>query len=348
MKAMAITRNLLKKGILVQWDQTFSGMIIFICILAAFPVTESYTNLKETEKAPFAANCVTDVIESIDDEDKYVVHCTGVNVKDLTAMLEKEVENFENGTRSIDYLLIESLAVDTKKLSEKWIDTTSFRIKLLKIISAKIDSIEINAFKGFAFETVTDLYIHNTKINTLEEGTFEGLQSVTILEIYKCEVILIKENALKAIAPTLQQLGIQYIPLNPINLTGTFPFPQLTKLEIHHTKMPKLDSASFSRMEKAEIVYVGSNEIQHIDCGTFEKMKSLKTVSVQKNLLTALDSCVFGNDVINSLEYIWIDGNSWNCICELEWLKDLRILDRPKCASHSDKPFDDVEFCEET
>lgn len=118
---------------------------------------------------------------------------------------------------------------------------------------------------------MTDLYIHNTKIDTLEEGTFEGLRSLIILEIYKCGVNHIKENALKAIASTLQQLAIQYIPLNPINLTGSYSFPQLTKLEIHHTKIPKLNAASFSQMKKAEIVYVGSNEIKQIDCGTFEE-----------------------------------------------------------------------------
>lgn len=246
-----------------------------------------------------------------------------------------------------------NLSVINGKLTQNWINTTKFRITQLYVNSENLVSIENNAFKGYAFETLDRLRLETLKIDTLEEGTFEGLQSLRELWLTKCEIKQINENALKAIAPNLEWLYMDSIvsPINPVNLTGTVPLPKLNNFVLRYSNVGNLDAGSFSQIENALYVNINSNQIKHIGCGTFGKMKSLRMLWLHNNLLTTLDSCAFSDEEISSLEYLWIADNKWNCNCDLDWLKQLNarkiFQDKPRCASHSDLLFEEVNFCEE-
>lgn len=191
------------------------------------------------------------------------------------------------------------------------------------------------------------------KIDTLEEGTFEGLQSIRGLSMNRCEINQINQNALKVVAPNLELLYMTYmkLPFNPKNLTGSVPLPRLTEVYFIYNKIRSLDAESFSQIQNPEIVYLHWNQIEQIGCGTFEKMTSLKKLWLDSNLLTTMGSCVFGSTVINGLgqNVMTIGDNNWNCNCELNWLKQLKIDKKiygiPRCASHSNLPFEEVNFC---
>ncbi|XP_077286306.1 podocan-like [Arctopsyche grandis] len=268
-------------------------------------------------------------------------------------MIEKEVENFPGEKHTVHYLNIENLLADNGKLTQNWINTTRFRISNLLIISMEIDNIENNAFKGYAFETLTSMYLLGLKTDTLEEGTFEGLQLLRNLTLYKMEIKHINENAFKAISPNLELLTISemILPFNPTNLTGTIPLPKLTTVYIVNNKIVSLDAGSFSGIDNVIYLFLDWNYIKHVGCGTFEKMTSLQYFSLGANLLTTLDSCVFSDEVINSLYLMWMARNVWDCNCDLVWLKQLKldriIIDDPLCASHSNLLFEEVDFCEE-
>lgn len=121
------------------------------------------------------------------------------------------------------------MTVENERLAQGWINTSNFRILELLIIDTKINSIENNAFKGYAFEELVLLQIQNMKIHTLEKGTFEGLKSLSQLKIFNSEINQINVNALIAVAPNLEKLMLanMVLPLNPTNLTGTVPLPKL-------------------------------------------------------------------------------------------------------------------------
>ncbi|XP_077285159.1 uncharacterized protein LOC143910525 [Arctopsyche grandis] len=346
---MAVPTCFEAKSRTVQWNQILSGTIFLICLSSIFPVAQSFTVIKNQKIAQSSNICYTNFTTDV----SHVITCIDIDVNDATAMIEKEVEKLPNGQRTIDFLVFLNLSVTNGKLTQNWIDTTKFRITQLYINSENLVNIENNAFKGYAFEKLDRLRLETLKIDTLEEGTFEGLQSLTVLWMTKCEINHINENALKVVAPNLVWLYMDSIvlPINPVNLTGTVPLPKLNNFVLRLSNVGILDAGSLSQIENVTYVNVNSNQIRQIGCGTFEKMKSLQMLWLHNNLLTTLDSCVFSDEAINSLEYLWIAGNQWNCTCNLDWLKQLNtrkiFQDKPRCASHSDLLFDEVNFCDE-
>ncbi|XP_077286297.1 uncharacterized protein LOC143911320 [Arctopsyche grandis] len=346
---MAVKRYFAAKGILSRIDQ-MSGAIFLLCFAFIFPVTHSYEVLKNEQKSSFAPRCFTDIPSGI-----FLIQCEDVNVNDLTAMIEEEIKNSPIGKPTISTLRIRNLNVENRKLSQNWINTTSFNIYRLEIYSAKIDSIENNAFMGYAFENLRYLELQGMKIDTLEEGTFEGLYSLTTLDLSKLEVIHINENVLKTVAPRLVLLFVSFmvLPFNPTNLTGTVELPQISSIVMEFNEIPNIDSGSFAQISNIKTMYLDFNNIENIGCGTFQKMISMDRLWLNSNKLTTLDSCVFGDEIISNLKpyALNLEYNKWNCNCDLDWLKQLKnnnkVLDDPKCASHSNLPFEDVNFCEE-
>ncbi|XP_077296108.1 uncharacterized protein LOC143918213 [Arctopsyche grandis] len=325
-------------------------MIFIMCFMLIFPLTQSYTDPTVQKKSLFSGNCITNIRVNTT-----FIDCVDVDINDLTNLLEKEVENFPIGKRTIDYLYIQNLLVENGKLSKNWIETTSFRISELQIIAATIETIESYAFMGFAFEEMKYLTFKEMKIDSLEEGIFVGLPLLLALTINKCEINHINENTLKAVAPHLESLHLtqMVLPINPTILTGTIPLPNLTFFGLTYSNVGSLNADSFSQIENCEILYLHWSQIEHIGCGTFEKMTSIMLMTLDSNRLTTLDSCVFGDEVISGFgKYaISFGDNKWNCSCNLKWLKQLKTENKtrgnPTCASHSDLPFDEVNFCEE-
>ncbi|XP_077286290.1 uncharacterized protein LOC143911314 [Arctopsyche grandis] len=340
---------LVPQKVSVQWNHILSGMMFFVLFFVIFPVTHSYTIGKNHGMPSISTECHTSHFDVY-----YIVKCNDVDVNSLTAIIEEEVEKFPNGKRIIDHLIIENLSTGNRKLTQDWINTTSFQILELSIHSAEIDSIENNAFKGFAFEELIYLQLEDTKIDSLEEGTFEGIQLLKYLVIHRCEINRINEYALKVVAPNLERLIVMemVLPLNVANLTGTVSFPNLWDVVIIKNKMASLDAGSFSRLENVEFVHLYSNQIENISCGNFQ-MTSLKKLYLEHNLIASLDPCVFGDDVISGLDEnaITLRDNKWNCNCDLNWLKQLKIeniiWDSPTCTSHANLHFEEVNFCDE-
>ncbi|XP_077286296.1 uncharacterized protein LOC143911319 [Arctopsyche grandis] len=326
------------------------GKILLLCFAIIFPVTHSYAVQKNEPKLVFEPRCFTDILSK-----NFNIECEDVNVNDLTAMIEEEIKNSPIGKPTIDTLIIRNLSIENGKLSQNWINTTIFRISVLEIHSAKTNSIENKAFVGYAFENLHYLHLRDMKIDTLEEGTFEGLKSLAALDLSGLEVNHINENALKFVAPRLELLFVNsmVLPFNPTNLTGTVDLPRISATVMSINRMSNIDSRSFAQISNIKTVYLNWNEIESIDCGTFQKMTSMDQLSLNSNQLTTLDPCVFGDEIISNLKPYTLNlaRNKWNCDCDLDWLKQLKIdnkvSDYPTCASHSDLPFEDVDFCEE-
>ncbi|XP_077286295.1 uncharacterized protein LOC143911318 [Arctopsyche grandis] len=327
-----------------------SGIIFLFCFAIIFPITQSIAVQKNEQKSSFAPRCYTDIPSGI-----FRINCDDVNVNDLTMMIEEEIKNSPIGRPTIDTLTIRNLSIENGKLSQNWINTTSFRISRLQIYTANTNSIENKAFVGYAFEKLRDLRLDNMKIDTIEEGTFEGLQSLQLLDVSRLEVNHIKEKALKLVAPKLELLYVNsmVLPFNPTNLTGTVELPQISAIVMSFNKMLKVDSGSFAQISNIKYLYLDYSEIENIGCGTFHKMTSMDRLVLSNNSLITLDPCVFGEEIISNLKPYTLNlgNNKWNCNCDLDWLKQLKInnkvLDDPTCVSHSNLPFEDVNFCEE-
>ncbi|XP_077286288.1 uncharacterized protein LOC143911312 [Arctopsyche grandis] len=328
-----------------------SGIIFLFYFAIIFPVTQSYAVQKYEQKSSFAPRCFDG-----NEGGLFFIECDNVNVNDLTAMIEEQIKNSTIGGSTIGILRLRNLSIENGKLSQNWINTTSFRILSLRIYSSlNINRIETKAFVGYAFEKLLHLEFNIMNIDTIEEGTFEGLQSLMRLDFVFLKVNHINANALKLVAPTLELLYVHsmVLPFNPTNLTGTVKLPQIESIVMTGNRMSNIDSGSFAQISNTPYLYLDYNKIENIGCGAFQNMTMLTRLSLIRNGLTTLDSCVFGEETISNLQPYTLNlgENKWNCNCDLDWLKQLKInnkvVDDPTCASHSNLPFEDVNFCEE-
>ncbi|XP_077302419.1 uncharacterized protein LOC143922895 isoform X2 [Arctopsyche grandis] len=337
----------------VQLDQMLSGIACLLTFMMILSVTQSYTMTVEknryAEISPLSERCSTSN-SSLGD----TIVCSGIEIGDnLTALIEEEVDNFENDDRIVGVLSIFRILTENRKLSENWIQTTAFRVKRLIFEAPNIDDIENNAFRGYIFEELIALDIASLTIEVLNEGIFEGLQYLEELTISQCRIHQIFANALRPMAASLTMISFEslILPLDVTNLTGTVPLPKVTYVDFRYNDVGKLNAQSFSQIENSETVFLQYSLIEDIDCGTFENMTGLNTLVLMGTLLTTLDSCVFGDELINRMQNdtLYLGTNNWNCNCDLDWLKQLKLNyvvgDTPRCYSHSCLPFEEVEFC---
>ncbi|XP_077292791.1 uncharacterized protein LOC143915845 [Arctopsyche grandis] len=313
--------------------------ILFITIIS-LSVLENYPT--KPKKDPIKGNCSSK---------DFGVVCDGVNVNDLTSILEKEVQNFTNGKGYIEHLTIKDLFVENKTLAQNWIDTKSFRILNLSIEAPKIGKIENSAFEGYVFEELNSLSLVSLNISTLEEGTFKGLQFLKVILIKRSEIHQIKKNVLRGMAQNLTKLYVEEMicPLDIYNLIGTIPLPNLTTVTIINNNIESIKNDTFCHVKNVEIVQLYSNKIEDIGCGNFHT-KSLKLLDLSSNNLNTLEPCIFFNHSLFGINgSLFVSNNEWSCNCDLYWLKQLRAavktIDDPKCASHSNKSFENVIFC---
>ncbi|XP_050305068.1 uncharacterized protein LOC126742467 [Anthonomus grandis grandis] len=133
------------------------------------------------------------------------------------------------------------------------------------------------------------------------------------------------------------------------NLTGKgVLLSGLTRLDLSYNLLLTLDSGIFSKTPKLQQLYLISSGINTIELGTFDGLSDLIMLYLTNNNLKTLPNGLF-NDLTAILSF-FIDGNPWNCECNMQWFKDflgkLPPLDYKRCRDGSGwVNMDDVEFC---
>ncbi|XP_077285018.1 trophoblast glycoprotein-like [Arctopsyche grandis] len=349
--------NLVHKRESLTWNQIV--LLGYVCIII-IPIAQSFligdtvtskqdSELIKTQEAAPSGRC------DISGEDIYRIHCYSITPNDnLTALLEETVEEFENNTGVINELNIAGLEIANGIMDQNWIVTTSFRVISLNIVFTTIHRLE-NAFKGvYAFEELQSLRFDAAIIGTIDESSFEGLKHLTSLNLALREINVFTNDCLRPVAPTLEFIKFGAVKKPPIgNFTGSVLLPNMIAIDLTLNNLSSINPNSFAQIPGCKNLTLSYGNIENIPCGTFEKMTSLKMLDLTNNLLTTLDPCIFGDELLNNLpeESLWIDDNEWDCNCELNWLKELKlkkiVADNATCASHDYLLFEEVEFCEE-
>ncbi|XP_077284892.1 uncharacterized protein LOC143910336 [Arctopsyche grandis] len=353
-----------------QWIQTMTRIVYLLAFVMILPVTQSYDTtidrfltsehhmLLATQDKRIARGICFDS----EPRDKCTtksgswgmeVSCSNIEPKDdLTALIEEQVQGFPNGQRTIDQLTIYGLLLVNRKLVQNWIRTSSFRINKLQIVAPEIDDIENGAFRGYAFEQLTQLSLDKVTIDTFNEGTLDGLL-LERLSIVRSRINRINANALRPVAPTLEALSAEkmVLPLDLTNLTGSVTLPLIHIVDFNGNDLGRLTSRSFSALGNCKLVFLNNAKIENVGCGTFQTMPQMIGMLLINTGLTTLDSCTFGSWMINNMPdlTLYLDTNDWNCDCKLTWIKELalknKLTDLPLCASHNCQPIRDTSFC---
>ncbi|XP_077284894.1 uncharacterized protein LOC143910338 [Arctopsyche grandis] len=354
-----------------QWIQTMTRIVCLLAFVMILPVTQSYDTtidrfltsehhmLLATQDKRIARGICFDS----EPRDKCTtksgwrgmeVSCSNIEPKDdLTALIEEQVQEFPNGERTINELSIHGLLLVNRKLAQNWIRTSSFRIISLEIIAPEIDDIENGAFRGYAFEQLAELRLDGVTIDTFNEGTVDGLLTFQRLHILRSRVNRINENALRPVASTLEVIDFQsmVLPLDLTNLTGSVILPKVKTIDFSSNDLGRLTSRSFSGLINCNLLFLQYSKIEHVGCGTFQTMTKMTGMLLIQTGLTTLDSCTFGNWMLNNMPNytLYLDTNDWNCDCKLTWIKELALTDKlrdlPRCASHNCRPIQETAFC---
>lgn len=249
------------------------------------------------------------------------------------------------------HLILEDISVKNGILAEHWISSSRYFISTLKLTSEKIYNIENGAFKGAIFSKIKTLTIEKVSLNSLGKYFFEGLISLKELNFRKCNIEEIQRNALELLQNNLNTLQVQEMeyPWDPVNLTGTAIMHGLSTIHFSHNKgfSTTFNSETFSGSYNVVQLYLMNSHITEIGEKAFVPMQKLLQIYLQDNMISNLNKNVLN---LKELKGIHIDGNRWNCSCDLEWLKTLNEKGiaklNPTCFP-SQTYFNKTEFCED-
>ena len=89
-----------------------------------------------------------------------------------------------------------------------------------------------------------------------------------------------------------------------------------------------IETHAFKLLPKVEVINLTGNIIVEIHPGAFYNLPQLVTLDLSYNFLKTIS----GEDIIQlpSLKWLGMDGNLWNCSCDMEWIL---LLDKSKFSS---------------
>lgn len=179
-----------------------------------------------------------------------------------------------------------------------------------------------NAFNSGALQFTRTLAIYNLKALSLHSDMFNGLQSLQNLYLYKVHIITFPTYFLKLIGQRLNQLMVYRATSTAVaeiaSLTGSTYLFKLEWTRVMGNLRDTLNEYTFIGIcETVIVLELSSSGIQSIGPRTFDKMKSLQLLSLDKNQLTTVGGNLFDAIYRNQNISIILYDNPWDCDCNL-------------------------------
>lgn len=191
----------------------------------------------------------------------------------------------------------------------------------LEVYLNDVTSVSNNAFDSIHFRTVKQFLFENCAIGTIRNGTFNGLNELEIINIRGAgKVNRIESGILDNLTELKEFTFEQSLKGNPeININGITGSSHLSKLEYVKIKYNLGDGVkrtTFTGLTNVKILDLSSCQIKSIEENSFDPISAtIEELNLSSNLLTTVTSLF--SQALPSIKMIYINGNSWNCICEL-------------------------------
>lgn len=168
---------------------------------------------------------------------------------------------------------------------------------------------------------------------------------VQVLDLSLNRIVYLEENSfLNADLTNLHKLYIRNSTLQHIDPRSFTQLEILIELDLSNNMLRVLQANLFARLVKVRAIILNGNQLESLGDGIFQNLKYLHKVELKDNRLVKIATQVFVNvpllsqiylnnnrlsflrkesfESVKRLTALSLDGNPWNCTCELQIFRD--------------------------
>lgn len=156
-----------------------------------------------------------------------------------------------------------------------------------------------------------------------EEFQVAGLQNLHKIYLRNCTIQEVHREAFKGL-PILIELDMSSNHIRELHPSTFAGLEKLRNVIINNNEIEVLESRLFINLPFLSRVEFNNNRLKQVQLNVFSG--PLSAISLEQNQLTHLHKETFAN--LPKLNYLSLQGNAWNCSCELQEFRDFAIAKR--------------------
>lgn len=287
-----------------------------------------------------------------------------INTGPLTAVESLDLSSNGLYTGMSDYFLADSpllanLSLNSNSITKIAQNTFSGSSSLRKISlhNNVILEIEDGAFDSLDHLTeldlsknsitcITDFNLCNLKVLNLSKNSMELFQSTTSTRPYKLLTLDLSENKMPyfPLLPrnnVLEYLDVSRNHLQSVNVTGdpekqtNVYFSRLRYLDMSYNQLKSIPESFFYCMASLEVLNVSNNCISSFSITNEGLLQTVKIINLSYN---SLQSLIFGENALQSLEKLFLNGNDLTTL-------DHQIFQRLPSIKHLQLQQNNLQIC---
>ncbi|XP_071507560.1 uncharacterized protein [Diadema antillarum] len=187
-------------------------------------------------------------------------------------------------------------------------------LEVLILSYNRIRQLEGNAFSGAPKLKRIDLQSNNLEI--FDHLTLNGSSDLQDIYLSNNNIYGIKTGSFQLVA-NLKLIAVYNNSLSSLS-TGVFDnLRHLEVLDLGSNKLKILPSNIFAHLSRLQTIILSDNQL--ISTGRILLLPQITTLDMRNNKLTSLESLT--EERLGSLQVFLLEGNPWNCDCQLETLR---------------------------